>query len=201
MKKFITSFRIDSIVDVITNSSSEIFVGKTKHSLEFVKQYLQDILDDYNQKNNSAINFSNAFGEIYFITEDNLDEFVKQYVFGWGFIPDGIKVEHYTASWKRHDHREVILKDGSKMKESSFYERCRSLSGKEKEDFENNRDHVAEKQAEEEYDNTWKKRNMPALKEGLVGRVCILSESDNTIPYDLFDQIENTFDASRQHLG
>ena len=39
------------------------------------------------------------------------------------------------------------------------------------------------------------------FKENDVGRVVIDSMSDNSIPYPLFDMIEEKFDAERIHLG
>ena len=35
----------------------------------------------------------------------------------------------------------------------------------------------------------------------LDGKIIILGEDDNSIPYDHFDWIENTFNARRHHLG
>ena len=35
----------------------------------------------------------------------------------------------------------------------------------------------------------------------LDGKIMIVGESDNSIPYDHFDWIENTFNATRHHLG
>ena len=42
--------------------------------------------------------------------------------------------------------------------------------------------------------------NWESTKENL-GKVIILSASDNTIPYVLFDLLEVTFDTCREHLG
>ena len=34
-----------------------------------------------------------------------------------------------------------------------------------------------------------------------IGKIQIISSEDNSIPYDAFDVIENTFDCVRHHLG
>ena len=41
----IISFKLHSTIDVITNSSSELFVCDTTKSLEFVNEFLKNILD------------------------------------------------------------------------------------------------------------------------------------------------------------
>lgn len=197
MKNQIITIRIDSVIDVITNSSSEIFVGKATQSIEFVAQYLRDILEEYNEKESQNKSFSDCFGQIYFITEDNLSEFIKDYVFGWGFVPGDIKTEHYINSY---DRRQVVLKDGTIMMKDDYDRVYYKASEEKQKKMDLERDRMAEMKLEEEYDKKWLDRNMKELKK-LVGHVCILSESDNSIPYDLFDKIETAFNAERQHLG
>ena len=67
-----------SFVDVITNSSSELFVCDTDKSVKFVETFLENALDTYNMGRETNIPFRKAFGEIYKIDETNFDEFVKQ---------------------------------------------------------------------------------------------------------------------------
>lgn len=44
-------------------------------------------------------------------------------------------------------------------------------------------------------------RNNPESFDKVVGKIIINSTSDNTIPYTLFDFIEQKFNAYRHHLG
>lgn len=197
MKKQFITLKIDSVVDVITNSSSEIFVGKATQSIEFVAQYLRDILDEYNEKESKKHSFSECFGEIYFITEDNLSEFIDRYVMDWGFVPGDIKTEHYISSY---DRKQVVLKDGTVLNANDYDREYYRASDEKQKQMDSNRDRKAEKELEEKYDKSWLDRNMKELKK-LVGHVCILSKEDNSIPYELFDKIQTAFKADRCHLG
>lgn len=47
------------------------------------------------------------------------------------------------------------------------------------------------------WDGTWKKTEANRVK----GKMMILSQEDNSIPYELFDVIENKFNSHRFHLG
>jgi hypothetical protein len=62
-----------SFVDVITNSSTELFVCDTDKSIEMVKEILQTVLDGYNMLNESEYDMS-IFGQIY---QFNYSEFKK----------------------------------------------------------------------------------------------------------------------------
>lgn len=53
--------------------------------------------------------------------------------------------------------------------------------------------------ADETYGNNWK-YHYPEMSRA-SGKVIIHSDSDNTIPYELFEFIESKFDARRFHLG
>lgn len=53
-----------SFVDVITNSSTELFVSDTDKSIEMIKEVLQTIIDGYNMMNGSEYDMS-IFGSIY----------------------------------------------------------------------------------------------------------------------------------------
>lgn len=55
---------IGSMVDVITNSSSELFVCKTDKTLALVKQMLQELLVTYNNQFNRSLEFSECFAEL-----------------------------------------------------------------------------------------------------------------------------------------
>lgn len=54
---------IHSMVDLITNSSTELFVLDTDKSLEIVKEILQSAIDLNNKANNLSKSFSDIFDE------------------------------------------------------------------------------------------------------------------------------------------
>ncbi len=56
--------RLHSVVDIITNSSSELFVCGTHKSEEKVREILRKLLDAYNFSMDSSIGFDEAFGEV-----------------------------------------------------------------------------------------------------------------------------------------
>jgi hypothetical protein len=56
--------RLHSVVDIITNSSSELFVCGTDKSEEKVREILRKLLDAYNFSMGSSVGFDEAFGEV-----------------------------------------------------------------------------------------------------------------------------------------
>jgi hypothetical protein len=114
------------MVDVITNSSSELFVCETDKTPEAVEKMLRDLLGLFNKQSASSYSFSGCFKKPYLISATAL-------------VAD------------------------------NYY--CQ--------------------------DNYWIKKLAEDKKEVLV----IESTSDNTIPYSLFDWIEEVFNGHREHMG
>lgn len=56
---------LHSMVDVITNSSTELFVLDTNKSLETVKEILQEAINLHNSSNDTNYNFEDIFDEPY----------------------------------------------------------------------------------------------------------------------------------------
>jgi len=78
MDKFIIP--IHSMVDLITNSSTELFVLDTDKSLEVVKEILQDAINLHNKANDSDISFDDIFDEPEFGSgKDALDGWSSYY--------------------------------------------------------------------------------------------------------------------------
>lgn len=65
MVKQLFLLSIDSIVDIITNSSSDLFVCNTKATLKMLKKMLIDLIKLYNKHTNTENKFNNIFGEIW----------------------------------------------------------------------------------------------------------------------------------------
>lgn len=117
---------VHSFVDLITNSSSELFVCNTDKSVEMVKEMLVELAKAYNAK-------------------EALRPESHRYLLDINRLFDDIFQEPYIS-------------DGD---ETNAYD-----------------DSVGNK-----------------------GDLILRSVSDNTIPYELFDDIESIFGANRYHLG
>ena len=125
MSKSVFAIQTHSFVDVITNSSTELFVCDTDKSIETVKQMLQQLINQTLIENGQITIPCPIYGEIF-------DE---------PFI--------YTK--EMYDDRS---------------------------------------------DYAWGYE-----KESNIGKIMIMGSDDNSIPYELFNVIESTFDATSWHLG
>jgi hypothetical protein len=71
-----------SFVDVITNSSTELFVCDTEKSVEQVAGLLMAKLEEYNSNNECSYKFDDVFDYPYVYTKKHLDE-SNEYAWGW----------------------------------------------------------------------------------------------------------------------
>ena len=117
-----------SFVDVITNSSTELFVCDTHKTRQQIGDILKELLSQYNGKTGNRYAFRDTFRDPVLVSKKNIDEIGDDCY--WGFDD-------------KHSPR----------------------------------------------------------KRYLLGKIVIYGTDDNSIPYDLFDEIEQTFNANRFHLG
>ena len=167
-------FKPHSFIDVITNSSTELFAGDQSKGVEFVREALVELLRQADEKWNCThpTKFESVFGSVRVLTESDVMEFVDQIVgFADGYDPFFAKVESYPS------HPDYDFRDSTEQRR--------------------------EKWAQHDADvDAWKERNRAQLMQNCVGSIVIEGASDNSIPYDLFDSIEKLFDvAQRYHLG
>ena len=113
-----------SFVDVITNSSTELFVCDTDKSTNTIGEILRDRLQAYNLLYNREFNYDDCFETPFVYTQEMYDKADEVLEYRWGY-------EH----------------------------------------------------------------------SGNIGKTIITSTSDNSIPYDLWEIIEDLFNADRHHLG
>jgi hypothetical protein len=66
-----------SFVDVITNSSTELYVCDKEKSLEAVKEILVNILNSHNKATGREDAFEDVFSEPHFYTQKEFDEWKK----------------------------------------------------------------------------------------------------------------------------
>ena len=82
---------IHSMVDLITNSSTELFVLDTEKSLEIVKNILQDAIYFHNKIHNANFTFEDIFQEPYIGSgEEAIDGWSDYYT---SRIEDGIIIQ------------------------------------------------------------------------------------------------------------
>ena len=64
-KKQLFVIKPHSIIDVITNSSTELFIIPTDKTVEFVKEILQEAINLHNKTNGTSYTFDEIFEEPY----------------------------------------------------------------------------------------------------------------------------------------
>ena len=144
MKKY-AIINFHSCVDLITNSSTELFMVNNQHNIDIVKKVLMELLLSY--KNLASIG---AFGE--YLMKNN--KFIL-----------GEKQETLENAITEEDFDNIF----------NVFEYTRKM-----------------------YDENcgWDYEN-----ESNIGKIIIESTSDNSIPYEMFEWIENIFNSDKYHLG
>jgi hypothetical protein len=117
-----------SFIDVITNSSTELFVCNTDKTLSQISDILKELLSDWNRQNKFNWAYRDVFQDPVVVTKNNIEKIENDCCYGFD--------DKYTP-----------------------------------------------------------RRNY------LMGNIVIYGVDDNSIPYDLFDEIEQVFNANRYHLG
>ena len=177
-----------SIVDVITNSSSELFVCDTTKTNEFIADFLQSAIELSNKADDSSRTYEDCIGSIKQITEESFPNFFDQYVVGWNFHTWSMGVDPMIDYFKfKEDYRNKM-----DLHFKYPYDKNRTFNKKIEDECE---------KAHEEYVKEWKEKNYETLKQWSIGKTLIFSADENSIPYSLFDLIENVFYGNRIHLG
>jgi hypothetical protein len=122
---------IHSIIDVITNSSSELFISSKDTDVSFVREFLEDIISIENKYENRNTKFYDYFDEPYLLTEENIDSFLND---GSWFLSESYKmpfkqqnepydnymerVNEYEKNWVRSVNKDdyigkVVIKSAS----------------------------------------------------------------------------------------
>lgn len=207
-----------SFVDVITNSSSELFICNSDKSITLVEDILRDMLDKFNKENSCNYGYNDCFGDISIIK--NMEDASKIDYF------DGMPATYEDAlDIKRKD----IFCDEFRKNNPELFKALNKKPGgyfeateKAMEYANNQLLRIKREQKLSELNND--KPNMPYWwKTGIVNKknrnddwdgshhfdyiekyfnkLLIFSKEDNSIPYELFDDIQDVFSAERLHLG
>lgn len=103
--KSLLLFKHQSFIDVITNSSSEIFVCDTSNSIDFVRDFLTNLLEHQSLIDGHTYEFDQCFGEIYAINESTLDKFIDDIVIGWELTHHSWDVDPVPDFWNFYSHK------------------------------------------------------------------------------------------------
>lgn len=232
--KQLLAINLQSCIDVITNSSSEIFQLRTDKSVEEVNKILSSFTTGFLPPMLFKL-------EEYKLHKDDLDKVKDELRSKYDFE----KEEEFNKYWDEiseyeRQHPELVVydivkgwfNDYSDPKELLNLQKeyllpryilsCYDPIQKEFRELLLNKgltdDDIYRMNSEDLSDDLVldfiKDKELPSIKEmcrdswsyydditSLDGCIVVLSEGDNTMPYDDFDQIEELFNAERYHLG
>lgn len=235
MRKLI-AIKVQSCTDLITNSSSEIFMLHTDKTAQQVEEALSEFTsgyrkpflfnlseyrkhkNDYDKKyeemrkqfedEDGNVPDYNAFWKaIDQFDDDNIDLVIYNTVQDW-FIDSGdpddilmVQKDYLNPSWNRHDLNKLQLEFKDFLMSKGINEN----------DFGYIPNEYIPDDLVKEFVGS---HNLPSIKEmldsgwsysddvvDLDGCIVVLSEYDNSIPYDDFDKIDDMFNGRHYHLG
>lgn len=197
---------VHSVLDVITNSSTELFICDTDKTVEMVEEILATDPNVYGYQKPWIF---------------HLDEFRK-----WKKSPDWKSPYSHLDGWFYDTENEQDLEHLRKhyidngdtsggywcLDRNPFFDRIRKAATEnEKHKFDYSAKNIEVNNIYKEFESIEEKpdwwinplkyyyNNQPIQE--LDGKIIIIGEGDNSIPYDHFDWIENIFNARRHHLG
>ena len=163
-----------SVIDVITNSSTELFISE-QCSMTSIIEYLDEALGDHTQ-----------CCSVYEINEETIDAFIVEVIDGWAECYDfGI------GKWEAPDYYETVEKF-LEERGLGFYDR--NTPGFEE----------VYKEGMELYNSAMKKyiaENRSRILQALKGKIVVTGKGDNTLDSEEFDGICYALNAKRYHLG
>lgn len=213
MEKNIIIINPQSFVDVITNSSSELFICNTEKSISMIKSILKSILDKHNKMKGENHSYEDCFGEIsivdgknptgeYFIDDmpdTKEDALVERRIKILEYMFEEMMMSKDRMSWNKLNwsEQERLTTEWVDI-QMAGYQREETLSS-----VMDSKSEMPDWWHTGDYRPTTGRRFYEPLKwKGqYIGRIIIPSSTDNSIPYEIFDEIESIFNAERHHLG
>jgi hypothetical protein len=77
--------KIHSVIDVITNSSTELFVCNTNKDIEYIKELLQELLDLYNKGTDEYLLYEDVFNDPFIYTKEMFLKVDPEYKYNYGY--------------------------------------------------------------------------------------------------------------------
>lgn len=209
--------RIKSITDVITNSSTEVFIFDTSKSLCEVAEFLEGNTQGY--EGPEILTMENGGGEImkamlgygYFVDakdDRSLEQFwyvnvIDGFDYKYGYKRHNKAWEKLNLAWRDYlmENKDMInsRKDGiTPIRDTDTVDSVRVYypllpEGFIKRFVENYRGPLPSP-------SCW---DIPKdmIAENYVGKIGIISSGDNTIPYDTWEKINSALEGRNWHLG
>jgi hypothetical protein len=203
MKKTFLFVTVHSLIDTITNSSSEIFICGTDKSVAFVKRYLKDLLKkpydtDYEEYyTKEEMSYEKVFGKVYTVTEKNVDEVVDYLVLDYGlvvasFAKEGAEVLKSVPELANVPNPPDYFEITKEYRYSYPYVDHEEYN----KEIEKQR-RMAWETARTKYLNLYG----DIIKKAFIGLICIESKEDNSIPHPIWGSICDDLNAFHMHLG
>ncbi|KKQ99975.1 MAG: hypothetical protein UT24_C0019G0015 [Candidatus Woesebacteria bacterium GW2011_GWB1_39_12] len=197
MKKIIP---IHSIIDITTNSSSELFICNTQKTEEEVKEFLEALGQAVGQWHGMGeIRSGNGVGDllkeihsIHIVYWDNgsLGSLIGQFVH-WDADP---KLKSPAPFWQYEDLEPPIKSMRTDWRDMPIEEKRKQWDEEARQ-----RDELEDAKWIEI--DQWFEENREVLEQHVGHFICAESEDDNSVPYDLFNVIETRLHGIRLHLG
>ena len=183
----IITIDIHSFSDVITNSSTDLFVCDTKKTIKMIENILKSAIElqqktkefEDSEYENYDRTYDNMFGDVYIVDDTNIDRIIQTL----GGYDDDISSEYNIRNELGLDYK------WSYQKES------------EDKLIENNKhNHNVSAICHKKYKERLK-RKMPDIRKKYKGKLIIVGRSDDSIPYWMFEFIESNLNGTQFHLG
>jgi len=181
--------RVDSGIDLITNSSSGIFVCKTDHDIQTIKEIVSDIL------NSAGYTYDTCFEKPYIIDDTNIHSYIES-VSGYQ-----MHSEMGFSAIPEYNYNEVILDDGTKLSAVQYETMilmCLNESGRRA--FQKRRSVERQIVKYKERMEQWKIYNKEKI-DIIKGSVVLYSIDENTIPYKIWNAICETLNPEHAYRG
>ncbi len=181
MKTIIVVPEFHSVIDVITNSSTELFISNTGKSHEVIWEFLSDVNDLLELNDPSC-----GVGNIFTITEENIGEFIKDNYYYLDNMVSETPEEHWDFT------RNYYIKKGwnpNEWRDNECTQEIRSSHSNEACD------------AYDKYIEEFVQKHMSEYKKKLIGKTILVGATDNSIPYEIFDILLKKLNAYHIHCG
>lgn len=204
-----------SFVDVITNSSSELFICNSDKSITLVEDILRDVLDKFNKEESVSYNFSDCFGSISIIKSID-DASGLSYFNGmpatYEDALDSKRKDILCSEFKSNNIELATILGHFELREKAMQYATNELIRIKREltlaELNNDKPNlpywwetgVKKRNGYDDWSD-WDGSSDFDYIEKYFNKLLIFSKEDNSIPYELFDQIEDVFSAERLHLG
>jgi len=201
-----------SFIDVITNSSTELFVCDAGRDVETVKEILDNIIKGYNIMTGGNVSYDDFFK---FPTLFNLKEFQEWKKSERSYRSDFNTVAGWFADNTSEEDimelRKSFIEYGTTNSRSDFHQRIIDAATKNGKFDSKLNDAEIDKIYDEIitgveskpywWNEPWKYHYSEKCVSELDGCILVKGSDDNSIPYELFDIIETTLNSERYHLG